>query len=85
MKPQRPLPVRTPTQSGVYATNVSASRKLGDVSVTHVAQISCPDSCPFLHAGCYAENGFLGGFITKRLNRGMCVNTMGLAFKTLKE
>jgi len=62
---------RTPTQSGVYATEVSASRKLGDVSVTHVAQASCPDSCPFLHAGCYAENGFLGGFITKRLNRGM--------------
>ena len=62
---------RTPTQSGVYATEVSASRKLGDVSVTHVAQASCPDSCPFLHSGCYAENGFLGGFITKRLNRGM--------------
>jgi hypothetical protein len=65
---------RTPTQSGVYATEVSASRKLGDVSVTHVAQVSCPDSCPFVHAGCYAENGFLGGFITKRLNRGRDVD-----------
>lgn len=58
-----------PTERGVYAKEVSAGRKVGAVAVTYVAQGSCPDTCPFLHAGCYAENGFVGGFITKRLNR----------------
>jgi len=45
--------------------------KLGDVAATYASQSTCPPSCPFLRSGCYAENGFLGGFITKRLNRGI--------------
>jgi hypothetical protein len=62
---------RTATQSGVYATRVSASRKLGPVAATHVAQLSCPKTCVFLGAGCYAEDAHLSAYVTKRLNRGV--------------
>lgn len=63
--PKRDGGIREP----VAVTAVTAGRKLGRVAATYVAQPSCPDGCVFRKAGCYAENGFLGGFITKRLNR----------------
>ncbi len=55
----------------VYAVETTANPKLGLVSATYVAQQTCPDSCPFLDHGCFAQNGFLGGNIVKPLNRGV--------------
>lgn len=67
-----------PTLAGVYAKELTANPKLGDVSATYVAQLSCPASCPFLGSGCYAENGFTSMAITKRLNRGVAAGTTPL-------
>src|SRR3712207_595599 len=50
------------------ATNRSKNRKLGDAAVTYVSQQSCPRTCPFYRAGCYAEQGPMGMFVTSRLN-----------------
>jgi hypothetical protein len=58
-----------PSRRAVFAPEVSSNAKLGKVSATYAAQQSCPSDCPFLNSGCFAENGFTGGFITKRLNR----------------
>jgi hypothetical protein len=55
----------------VYVKAKTDNPKLGNVSATYATQVTCPVTCPFLHSGCYAENGFIGGFITKRLNRGV--------------
>ena len=60
-----------PSRRAVFAPEVSANAKLGRVSATYVAQQSCPHDCRFLGSGCFAENGFTGGFITKRLNRDL--------------
>jgi len=38
------------------------------VSATYVSQQSCPDDCPLLGNGCYAETGNVG-IHTNRLNR----------------
>lgn len=38
-----------------------------NVSATWAAQDSCPESCPLMNAGCYAELGN-AGFVTRRLN-----------------
>jgi hypothetical protein len=50
------------------AVNNSANRKIGDAAATYAAQVSCPDECPFLGSGCYAEDGTVA-FTTRRLNR----------------
>src|SRR5579871_4292396 len=50
------------------AVTITANSKLGPVSSTSVAQISCPDTCPLRARGCYAESG-PQGLITRRLNR----------------
>lgn len=49
------------------ATSKSHNRKTGTAAVTYAAQGSCPASCRFLGAGCYAEGGGIG-HITRRLN-----------------
>jgi hypothetical protein len=52
------------------AIEKTENKKLGPVSATYAAQVSCPDSCPFLGAGCYAELGnSFAGFTTHRLNQ----------------
>lgn len=61
----------TKARTGVFAVERSDGVKVGDVSATYVTQATCPATCPFLGNGCYAENGFTGGFITKRLNRNV--------------
>lgn len=50
------------------AITTTENGKLGDASTTYVAQQSCPDSCTFLKAGCYAERGFVGMHLTRMLN-----------------
>ena len=45
----------------------SQNRKLGKAAATMVSQASCPKSCPFFNAGCYAEKGHIG-IHTNRLN-----------------
>lgn len=66
---QRPYRPQPPAKLPAAAAEKSGSSKLGPVSVTMASQASCPTSCVFLGAGCYAENGFIGGFITKRLTK----------------
>lgn len=54
--------------TGVVAVERSQNSKTGPVSATYVAQQSCPNTCPFLNGGCYAEHGPCG-IITRRLNQ----------------
>lgn len=61
--------MRTP---GVIVVERSEDAKLSDpdglgVSATYVAQESCPESCPLLGNGCYAETGNVG-IHTNRIN-----------------
>lgn len=67
----------TPTvslASPVMVVEKSANRKLvgdgkqGFMSCTYVSQASCPKTCPFYHAGCYAESGPTG-FQTAKVNK----------------
>jgi hypothetical protein len=60
------------------AVETSENEKLGGCSCTYLAQHSCPDSCPLLGAGCYAEYGPLH-FITHRLNQAPPLNPAALA------
>jgi hypothetical protein len=39
------------------AVALSRNKKTGPVAATYAAQSSCPQSCPMLGAGCYAERG----------------------------
>jgi hypothetical protein len=52
----------------IAAVEKSDNLKIGPVSCTWVAQISCPPSCPHMGSGCYAESG-TAAFTTNRLNR----------------
>lgn len=44
----------------VLFTLKSANRKTGPLPVSYTEKSSCPSSCPFRGAGCYAELGFTG-------------------------
>lgn len=44
----------------VKVVELTSNRKLGKVSSTYVSQGSCPSSCVFRNAGCYAELGYVG-------------------------
>jgi len=59
--------MQDPSQSIALAVH-SANRKLGGAAATHVAQGSCPNTCPLLGAGCYAESG-PQGIHSRRLAR----------------
>lgn len=53
------------------AIEKSQDRKLsrrGNVSATYAPQQTCPQDCPLLGAGCYAEVGHVG-IHTRRLNK----------------
>ena len=39
-----------------HMTAVSANTKTGPIPITTTSRDTCPDSCPFRGAGCYAEN-----------------------------
>lgn len=54
--------------TGVIAVEKSSNRKIGDVSTTYVSQVSCPNTCPWINSGCYAESGMVGIY-TRRLNK----------------
>lgn len=62
----------------VIVNEKTANRKIGDTSVTHVSQHSCPTSCPWFNAGCYAELG-PEGLIARRLNRNAVTNPVEIA------
>lgn len=51
-----------------YATEGSTNRKTGPIATTGVAQVTCPDTCPFRDNGCYAETAKMG-HVTRSLNR----------------
>lgn len=62
----------------VQVVEASQNQKLGDCSATYVSQASCPDSCPFINAGCYGELGFVG-MIAARLNRSKIATPLKIA------
>lgn len=45
----------------------SANSKIGPMSATYAAQVTCPTTCPLRGAGCYAETGATG-FSTRQRN-----------------
>ena len=53
---------------GAFATENSNNSKIGKASQTSASQHSCPTTCPFRKAGCYAELGY-AGIHTQRLNK----------------
>lgn len=65
-------------QPPVKAVEITQNRKLGEVSVTLVSQASCPKSCPFYKAGCYAEAGPMG-IHTSRLNKSLVTDQIEIA------
>src|SRR5262245_12837754 len=65
-------------QAPAIAVDDARNRKLGNVSTTHVSQASCPPTCPWRDAGCYAEGG-PQGFTTRRLNRSAERNAARIA------
>lgn len=59
----------------------SFDRKLssdGTVSATYVSQNSCPATCPFRNAGCYAESGHTA-FTTRKVNASEVVTPESIA------
>ncbi|RED13909.1 DUF7227 family protein [Pontivivens insulae] len=57
-------------------TRKSYNRKTGPIMVTTSPRMTCPTACPLRKtarddrsSGCYAEHGFLGGFIWSKLDR----------------
>ena len=56
------------------ATRVSKNRKTGPVAATYAPQGTCPESCIFKGAGCYAEKGRMG-IHTSRLNKASKAET----------
>ena len=56
------------------ATRISKNRKTGPVAATYAPQGTCPDSCAFKGAGCYAEKGRMG-IHTSRLNKASAAET----------
>ncbi len=43
----------------------SGNEKTGPIPVSTTSNETCPDTCPFMHNGCYAENFRLGAFWRK--------------------
>ena len=41
----------------VHITRKSSNKKTGPIPVTTTESSSCPPSCPFINAGCYAKHG----------------------------
>ena len=67
----------------VTAVEASENSKTGPISTTYVSQKSCPNDCPLLKAGCYAEMGFVG-MVTSRLNRTREKDPVKIARKEAK-
>lgn len=62
----------------------SANRKIGKISATMISQASCPKSCPFFLKGCYAKYGFLGMFVTSKLNKAPETRAYKIALEEAK-
>lgn len=52
----------------VLAVKKSQNSKTGPVSVTYAPIQSCPETCPFLDSGCYAQHGHTGIHL-RRMNK----------------
>lgn len=50
-----------------FAVELSQNAKIGPTHATYASQQSCPKSCPFQGAGCYAEHGLVR-LHTQRVN-----------------
>lgn len=55
----RARPFESDDAYSVSLSLVSHNRKLGEIPATRTARGSCPDSCSFKNAGCYAEFGLM--------------------------
>lgn len=53
--------------NGVSVVQSSENPKVGVATVTYASQATCPQDCPLLGAGCYAEAGRVS-FATRRVN-----------------
>jgi hypothetical protein len=58
------------------AVTTSGNKKLGRISTTLAAQQSCPSTCVFRNAGCYAERGPLYAFHVRPMNEHAEVEEM---------
>ena len=65
-------------EPAVIVKETTENRKLGPVSATYASQWTCPRTCPWLHAGCYAESG-PAGYVTHRLNGSNTRNALTIA------
>lgn len=67
-----PVPVSNAGRVGpaVLFTLKSRNAKTGPIPVSTTDRSSCPDTCPFQGAGCYADNGPLGGLWSAVTNAG---------------
>jgi hypothetical protein len=63
---------RSKMNGAVIAVALSRDKKIGAASATYAAQQSCPQSCPLLNKGCYAQKGRVG-IHTARLNKNAAV------------
>lgn len=52
----------------VIAVNKSQNSKTGPVSCTYAPIQSCPNTCPFMNRGCYAQHGH-SGIHLRRINK----------------
>lgn len=66
-------------QKAVIAVEKSKNKKIGNISATMVSQASCPKSCPFFLKGCYAKYGYMGMFVTSKLNKSKVLSSVKLA------
>ncbi len=56
------------TVKAVIAVDKSQNSKTGPVSCTYAPIQSCPETCPFLDSGCYAQHGH-SGIHLRRMNK----------------
>ena len=62
----------------VIVKEKTSDRKLGECSATHASQHSCPKSCPWFNAGCYAEQG-PQGIWSRKLNANAVTDPQAIA------
>lgn len=61
------LPKQDHSGELAFALPRSGNKKIGFAATTYASQASCPDSCVFRNAGCYAEGGWVARHATAKL------------------
>lgn len=58
-------------------TRKSQNPHTGPILVTTSPRLTCPTTCPFKNKQCYAEKGYLGGFVWTKLDQTPINKTFG--------